>query len=294
MISLSPQISINLNQHRLTCILEPSLALTHYGLPLAKNLGNFLELWVVREFWQILDNIYFYQQHPESLVLKTTMERAPTVQAASHQEVIQTLKDWESFRIATVPAKLNLFWIGEKPSESFLPSNADPQLIYHWESLARSLDNQLERNSVTHNTLTSAFRDTAALAAALRSAFILTCQSPAKQNTNLPPEICTALENWGIPCQEIDSHDPIATIERENLLHLIIQAGLSKFLWAGLNLAVLHLVVPSASLLRYGTEAIQKTQSSQMQGCTEESALTSNLSPNLWEGTRGFWYRVKN
>lgn len=289
MTTLSPHISINLNQQRLTCILDSSLALSQYGLPLAKNLGNFLELWVVREFWQILDNIYFYQQHPESLLLKKAFETTPTVRAASQQEVIQTLQDWEDVRMATVPAKLNLFWIGDKPSESFLPSNADPQLIYHWESLARSLDNQLERNSVTSTTLSSAFRDTAALAAALKSAFILTYQSPAKQDTNLPPDICTALSSWGIPCQQIDSHDPIAAIERENLLHLIIQAGLSKFLWAGLNLAVLHLVVPSASHLRYDTEEIQATQSFNIQDHTEESALT----PNLWEGARGFWYRFK-
>ena len=284
MAKLSPQFSITLSQQqRLTCIVDSRLALTHYGLPLAKNLGNFLELWVVREFWQILDNIHFYQQHPESLQLKTD------VSTVNQQEVIQTLQDWESVRMATVPAKLNLFWMGDKLSESFLPSNADPQLIYHWESLARSLDNQLERNSIDHTALISAFRDTAALAAALKSAFIFTYQ-PSAQDRNLPPDICTAFSSWGIPCHQIDSHDPIAAIERENLLHLIIQAGLSKFLWAGLNLAVLQLVVPSASLLRYGTEEIQASQSLGREGYTEKSALT----PNLWEGARGFWYPLKS
>lgn len=282
MTTLSPQIYIN--QQRLICILEPSLALSHYGLPLARNLGNFLELWVVREFWQILENINFYQQHPESLQFKTG------VSTVNEQEVIQALQDWKSVRMATLPAKLNLFWIGDKPSESFLPSNADPQLIYHWESLARSLDNQLNRHSVTNTILTSAFRDTAALAAALKSAFILTYQSPEKQDTNLPPDICTALESWGIPCQQIDSHDPITTIELNHLLHLIIQAGLSKFLWAGLNLAVLHLVVPSAAHGSYSTEEIQQTQLCDIQSDTEKSLLT----PNLWEGARGFWYRSKN
>ncbi len=290
MTTLSHHISLNLNQQRLTCILDPSLALSCYGLPLAKNLSNFLELWVVREFWQILENIHFYKQHPESLQLKIAVETKPTVQAANQQELIQALQDWELVRIATVPTKLNLFWIGDKPSESFLPKNADPQLISHWELLARSLDNQLDQHSINHNTLTSAFRDTAALAATLKSAIILTHQPSVKQDQHLPPDICKVLESWGIPCKQIDFDDPIAAIERENLLHLIIQAGLSKFLWAGLNLAVLHLVVPSASHFRFDTKEIQEPQSPGREGYTEKSVLT----PNLWQGARGFWYQLKS
>ncbi len=290
MTNLSSQISIKLNQQLLTCILEPSLALCHYGLPLAKNLGNFAELWIVREFCQILDNINFYQQHPESLQLKIAVEKTPNIQNVNQQEIIQAVQDWESVRIATVPTKLNLFWIGDKPSESFLPSNVDPQLILHWESLARSLDNRLIQQSINHNILNSAFRDTAALAAILKSAIILTYQPSNKQAQHLPPDICTVFESWGIPCQQIDFDDPIATIERENLLHLLIQAGLAKFLWAGLNLAVMHLIVPSAFHLHYRTEEIQDPQSATREDCSEESVLTSNL----WEGAQGFWYPVKN
>lgn len=277
MKTLSPHISINLNQQHSTCILDPNLALSPYGLPLAKNLANFLELWIAREFWRILDNTNYYQKHPESLQLKTAF---PT---KNPEKLIQTLQNWQSLRIATVPKNLNLFWIGDNNRESFLPSNVDSQLIYDWESLAHSLDHQLEQHSVTQTTITSAFRDTVALAAALKSAFILTYQSPIKQNKNLPPDICTALESWGIPCHKIDSNDSIAAIEREKLLHLIIQAGLSKFIWAGLNLVVLHLIAPSIS-------TTQQNQSFDTQTDVEESSLT----PNLWQGARGFWYQLKN
>ncbi len=291
MTTLSPHISINLNQQRLTCILEPTLALSHYGLPLAKNLSGFFELWLVKEFCQILDNIHFYQQNPESLQLKIAIEKTPTVQATNQQEIIQAVQDWESVRIATVPTKLNLFWIGDKPKESFLPKNVDPQIISHWESLACSLDNQLASNSINHNTLTSAWRDTAALAAILKSSIILTYQPSNKRDQNLPPDICTVFESWGIPCQQIDFDDPIVTIERKNLLHLLIQAGLAKFLWAGLNLAVVHLIVPSAFHLHYRTtEKIQDHQFPNRESHGEESVLTANL----WEGAQGFWYSVKS
>jgi hypothetical protein len=298
MTNSSPHLSITLNQQRFTCVLDPSLFLSHYGLLLVKSLGEVMDLWVPRELLYILDNPNFYLQQPESVLFKTKPQNSTelqssdrfAVQSAERQEVVQVLKDWEYIRRETNPANLKLFWIGDKLGESFLPSHADLQLIYRWESLARSLDNQLNKLSVTNTTLTSALRDTATLATALNSAFILTYQLTENNGINLSaPGICVALESWEIPCQQIDAHDPIAAIERENLLHLIIQAGLSKFLWAGLNLAVLHLVVPSASL-RYDPEENQETQSSNIQDHTEESALT----PNLWEGARGFWYRFRS
>lgn len=286
----SPRLLTLSNQQCLNGILDPSLALSPYGLPIAKHLGNVLELWIVRELWHILDNIQFYQQHPESLLVKTTVATTPVIQSINPQEIIQTLEDWKFLRVTTVPTKLNLFWIGDNKSESFLPSDADSQLIWYWELLAHSLDNRLDKHSLTSTTLTSAFRDTIALAAALKSSFILTYQLPEKPDTNLPPpDICIALESWGIPCQQIAFNDPIATIEREHLLHLIVRAGLSKFLWAGLNLAVLHLVLPSASHLHHGEET-QETQDFGIEDHTEKFTLT----PNLWQGARGFWYQLKN
>jgi hypothetical protein len=288
MATLSPNISITLSQQHLTCVLDPSLVLSNYGLSLAKHLREVMELWVVRELWYILDNPQFYLQQPESLLMRTTPEKVTNIPLPDRQELIQALQDWECMRMATDPTSLNLFWIGDQPGESYLPARADPQLIWRWESLACSLDNQLKGNTLTSETLALAFRDAAALATALNSAFILTYQLPEACATSLPPDICVALETWGIPCREIYPLDAIATIERDNLRRLIVQAGLSKLLWAGLHLAVLHLVVPSASALFCRIDQAQETRSPNIGGDAEHSVLTTNL----WQGAQGFWYRI--
>lgn len=287
---LGHNLSINLNQQRLTCILDPSLALNFYGLSIARSLSEFLDLWLVREFCQILENINFYQQHPESLLLTKALTETSNIPTHNRQEIIQTLQDWENVRQTTAPTKLNLFWIGDKPSESFLPNNLDSELISQWEFFAHSLDDQLDSRCVANSTLNAAFRDTAALAATLKSAFILTYQPPENNANNLDPEICTTLESWSIPCQKIDSYDTVAAIERENFLHLIIQAGLSKFLWAGLNLAILHLIVPYASSSRYIKPQLLNQQNFNQEGNLPKSLLNFNI----WRKARGFWYQIKN
>lgn len=288
MAALSPNRSITPSQQRWACVLDPSLFLSHYGLLLVQSLGETLELWVARELWHILDNPDFYLQQPESIFPHAMLEQSPETQAIPHQQVIQMLKNWESVRAETHPASLNLFWIGDRPGESFCPNGTDPQLMERWEALACSLDRQLSQQSMTSDMLAAAVRDTAALAVALGSAFILTYQpTDDHERINPSPEICLVLEQWGIPCQQIDPLDAIAVMERENLLQLMISTGLSKFLWAGLHLVVLHLVVPSAF-----TSYRKALHPWKIHAFSEESDPASPCFANVWEGAQGFWYRL--
>ena len=212
-------------QRQLSCVLDVSLVFSGYGLLLVQLLGKVLELWVARELWHMLEN-------PSSYLAR--------------QNRMDKLHDWAIARANTLPADLNLFWIGDRPADSFMPLGSNPHLIPHWEALARSLDQRLQEKSAMSDLMAPSFRDTAALAAVLGSAFILTCQpASAPDNISEPPEICQVLTQWGIPCQEINPLDAIATIERQNLLQLMVSAGFSKYLWTDLNLAVLHLCVPS-------------------------------------------------
>jgi hypothetical protein len=294
MASLSPNLSMPVNQRRGSCVLDPNLILSQYGWSLVQSLGTTLELWVARELWHIVDNPISYLQRPESILPHTVLKKSSKAQAVTSQQVIRGLKNWASIRAGTYPANLNLFWVGDSPRESFFPSETDPQLMERWEALANSLDTRLIQQSITSHVLAAAIRDTAALAAALEPAFILTYQ-PTHQPTDQPadnhesthssPEICLTLEQWGIPCRQIDPLDAIATIEREALLQLIIATGFSKFLWAGLHLVVLHLVVPSAT----SYDKIQLPET--IYSFNEASDLEASLL-NCWEGAQGFWYRL--
>jgi hypothetical protein len=283
MATLSSPLSIIVKQQPWSCVLDPSLLLSPYGLWVVKSLGTTIDLWVARELWHLLDNTQFYQQQPESIVMSAMLADSLEIQPPVRQEVIQALQDWNSFKINTNLANLKLFWVGDNPGESFLPPNTDSRLLQHWEFLAHSLDLQINQHISASNLLTSALRDTISLATALDSAFILTYQHP-EIGIEYPPRICTTLESWGIPCRAIHPLDPLAMIERENLHHLIAKAGFSKFLWAGLNLAVLYLVVPSA--LTFGWKTGLRSEISALEG------EKTTPSADLWQEAQGFWYQL--
>ncbi len=295
MKNLFPNLSIHLSQRKGACALDPSLFLSHYGLLLVQSLGEAVELWIARELWHILDSPEFYLNHPEPIAPQTSFvpligTQKETYQRQAQKNRVQVLQHWQSYRARTPPTQLNLCWLGDKPGESYLPDGTDPNLIEHWEILARSLEAHAPQNTPRlENPLTPAFRDTAALAAVLGSAFILTHQTSDSQETiDTSPEICQALEAWGIPCHKIDPLDTIAALERDYLLRLIIDTGCSKLLWAGLNLVVLHLVVPPV-VTPYRQDHYPWNTHSLLKGCDSER-LTCIVNP--WEDARGFWYEI--
>jgi hypothetical protein len=286
MATLSPNQLITPTQQRWSCVLDPSLVFSDYGLLLVQSLGKRLELWVARELWHILDNSAFYCQQP-TFAMPPELE-PPEREIVAHQNRAQVLKNWETVRAETPLTHLNLFWMGDKPGESFLPDGVEAQVIEQWEALARSLDERSYQQSGSASMLTPAFRDTAALAAVLGSAFILTYQLPGDgEQVNQPPEICLILEQWGISCKQIAPLDAIAVIERERLLQLMVSTGLSKLLWAGLHLVILHLVVPSAFT------SYRKAQPRVMHFFREaQDPEISSCTANGWEGAQGFWYQL--
>lgn len=288
MVILSPNLSITLSQQRLACVLDPGLVLSHYGLMLVQSLGEVLELWIARELWHILDNFSFYLTQPEWSLSQPELEQLSLEhQTVAQQKRLQVLKSWELLRLGTPANQLNLFWIGDRLADSFLPNGTDPHLIEHWEVLARSLDRRSLEQCPSSPIMVSAVRDTIALAAVLGSAFILTYQpSNNGEKVDEPPGVCQLLGQWGIPCQQMDALDSIVVMERENLLQLMISTGLSKLLWAGLHLIVLHLFVPSAFSPGSTTQLSCKTPA-----FIQEESLEPGLY-DCWEEAKGFWYRL--
>lgn len=239
-----------------SCILDPCLALSPYGITLVKELKEVMELWVVRELWQILDNSHLYLQKPELITSQNIkiFERGQT----SLEEICCSLREWENFRLETDLAKLNLFWLGDSPQESFLPKTRNLAIFWHWESLVQSLDDRIKNFQTIDDLLPLAFRDSIALATSLGSAFILTCQNPS----NSLPAICQSLEDWKIPCEMLTPNDSVVMIERDYLRQLFVHTGLTRLLWAEIHLCVLHLVASELSFTR------------------------------SWSGVKGFWYVI--
>lgn len=239
-----------------------------------------MDIWLARELWHILDNINFYLQQPELLISRKSN--------ATQEEIVQVLEQWKFVCDQTDLLGLRLFWIRDKLGESLLPSGTSPGIIQHYEFFARLLSEQIEHLVSGGEPLTSAYRDTLALSAALGSTYILTHQFPKKVDENSPPGICLALESWGIPCKEIEQQDQIATVERDYLHHLIVQAGFSKYIWGGLRLAVVHLLVPIIGSTWNMSTQVEKAS------IFKEKNLTGYPTPvkNVWEKVRVFWYQL--
>jgi hypothetical protein len=272
-----------------SCAIDPALALSPYGVPLVKQLGEAITLWVGRELWHILNNPNVYLQQPELVIPKSiASERKSDEESAALEETLRSLREWKKVRLETDLAGLNLFWIGDSLSESFIPKGKNLDNFWRWESFASSLDERLDQSKIANSVLTLAVRDTAALAASLESTFILTYQNSKDFAINLPPDICKALENWGIPCQVLTPQDSIFALERNYLHQLLISAGVAKLLWTELHLAVLHLVVPGTSAIGISLYSSQAMQSSPI----ENSAVNLELNKNLWTGAYGFWYQL--
>ena len=282
-------LTVTLQQHRLACVLDPALVLSPYGLAVSR-LSEVMNVWVVRELWHILDNTHFFTQRPALLVEATA--RTHDTEAAS-QEALQALLDWEQWRLENDQASLKLFWVGDDASGSLLPAGVDASVIWRYETLARALERQTDCPEATDQVLVAAFRDAVALAAALRSSFILARlpltsapDSPAQPHCPPPvPPLCQALVQWGVPCTWLAEHDPLVHIEREYVHRLLVSAGLVPLLWAGLRLAVVHLWVPGASALWSEPREAPFAE-------LEELPAPPPMHPagRLWQEAQGFWY----
>jgi hypothetical protein len=269
-----------------TCVIDPVLALSEYGIPLIQHLGKAMELWVVRELWNILDNPTLYLNQPELITPRgLTHERPPEQERRALESTLRSLRAWETFRLETDLAGLHLFWLGDSPKESLLPRSRTLELFYRWETIAKSLDRQLKPLHTRDNLLHLAFQDTIALAVSLGSAFILSYQSPTDFEQNLPPELCRDMECWGMTCQALPSEDAMVVEERHALRQLLISTDTAKYLWAGTHLIVLHLIIPT----NFGSHK-QPLQSSELPSGVEESTNVPKLISETWKNTRGFWY----
>ncbi|MBE8991616.1 hypothetical protein [Nostoc sp. LEGE 12450] len=285
---LLPKTNPCLSQPQI-CIIDPALALSVHGVPLIQQLGEVMELWVVRELWHILDSSSFYSQHPELITPKGINScRTPKQERVALEETLCSLKRWEQFRMENDLARLNLFWLGDSLRESLLPKNKNLEIFWQWEVLTKSLDSQLDESQTIDYVLPLAFRDTIALAASLGSAFILTYQQKADFEKNFPPEICKALQFWGISCQVLTPRDSCVSVERDYLRQLLVSTGTIKFLWAGLHLIVLHLFVPESPKANVLSQKLPFSPSD----LADEKVDSPKLQNEPWIGARGFWYLV--
>lgn len=268
-------------------MLDTHLALSPHGLLLARRLSDQLDLWLVRELWQILDSTDYYRSNPNQLIPPLPGKGKIETPCVNPQSIRDVLTQWDLARMATDLSGLKVHWLGDALPESLLPAGTDPDLISRFETLAVALERRVPKefqDDQQPHIFSDCSRDTAALTAALipYKGFILTLG-----NTDKEPVLCTYLkERFALPCLMLDRKQ--SRLERDFLNSILAKAALSELLWAGLKLAALHVVAPGAVMMPVN----DKSEETFQQDFTLPPEGTTEHEQDWWKDARCFWYPV--
>jgi hypothetical protein len=271
-----PDFSVQISRRRWRCVVDPHLCLSQDGAAFIYGLSAHAEIWLGPEFLNILDSWLLYDREPELLM-------PPFGSHHGADGIRHALRIWLRLRDEAGLGGGRLFWVSDAVRESCLPAGMDDGVVSRWEAMAEALDERLSKAVEPSGPMVAAMRDSAALAGLLPGAMLLTLRDPAGPNS--PPMLCRHLQAWEVPCRHLDLADDLVEKERLLLLHMLIEAGLSGFLWGGLRLAVVHLVVPGHCRLPLDHG---------FAGHTEEADFLTETEPRpirgVWEDARAFWY----
>jgi hypothetical protein len=286
-VSLIPPLDVNVSTRRRSCILDVPLALSPWGLLFTVRVAQELNVWLVRTLWHILDNTRFYLDHPDLLV--PASRRLVEVAQDGADSVPPTVAEWEQARLESDLLGLNVFWAGDARHESLLPKGMDSHLVERFEQVAEELDllwTDRGEDSGDYDPLRDCHRDAAALAMALTryAPMVLTVRGDGAAGTvEEAPPFCRYLEECGIRTARVDGASPIRDV-KANLAGIFARTGAAELFWAGLDLAIVHLVAPHALMIgRSDDEPI----------ADDPSGAMRNVPPHARDGATAWWWVIE-
>ncbi len=271
-----PDLSVQITRRRWRCVPDPLLCLSQTGAAFLRGLAPHAEIWLGPEFMNILDGWTLFDREPALLI---GCDGEPSVA----EEMRHALRAWARLRDEAGHVGGPLCWVRDAMRESCLPSGTDGSVVARWEVMAEALDARLTTAKEPSSPLVAATRDAVALGGVLPAAAILSLRDTAWRTQ--PPSLCRHLQAWGLPCRRLDFADDMVVRERTMLLNLLIEAGLAGFLWGGLELVVVHLMVPGAARLQLGPG---------FSGMPDEPDFLAGEPPRpmqgAWADAQAFWY----
>jgi hypothetical protein len=286
-----PEFAVTVSSRRWSCILDPLLAVTSpLGPTLVQALSQVVDLWMTASFWRILDSSEFYAKKPAALTFCTAQ--------AAKQETALALHIWEQIRTRTDAASCRFHWVGDSYTQSSLSETAPPDLVRRFELLHEALQMRTHESGRqdrgVHPEAHHAALETVALAACLSPIFILT---RGAHNDGVPP-LAAMLEQCHIHAQQVCAEDALAVIERDSWRRALVSAGLAKLRWSGLQLAILHVLAPSAQLL--STPFDHMLAGADMIGAAEDidvaddenDRCTPAVQAACWSDATAYWYAL--
>jgi hypothetical protein len=278
-------LSVQISSQPWRCVPDPLLCLSRDGAAFVSALAGAhvvghsprAQVWMAPEFHSILDNWMLHDQHPELLMQSLGGPNDP-------DELRQALRLWLRLRDRAGRPDGRLCWVRDALRESCLPVGIGDSVVPRWEAMAQALDERLAHKREKSGPGIAAMRDSAALCAVLTDAVLLCARE--SDDPHQAPRLCRHLQDWGLPCRRLRIADDLVALERGLLLRLLVEAGLASFLWAGLRLAVAHIVAPHLFLIPNGDAFASDVDDLDFQG-DEPRPIKS-----LWEGAQVFWYNL--
>lgn len=285
--TVSPDLQVSVAQRRPKLVLDPWLCLNPFGPSLIQKLQAHSELWLVREFWHILDNSHYFTQDPHALWAaegaapsgkeyralfargaSATTTATGNDSTANVEQLRSALQFWDGLRLSNDLLGLKLFWLGDGLSESLLPEGSSAQLHPRHERWVEWLDGALAPRS----PMQCAQRDALALALALGDVPILSTVERASE--------VVSMAQWlgitRVPCEQIAERDELLGMERHAWKSLLVRANCAPLVWSGLRLVLLH-----------ASSAMNLEHDSGMDAETPVSPTPFSVSP-----PRVFWYAL--
>jgi hypothetical protein len=227
------------------CVVDVRLMLGRHGLQICSALSRCLELWLP----QALHELVRARPGARPAGALAPRERPgggadPDLRAAEVAEVADELALWDLLPQDAALAALPLYHLGARADECRVPPSSDGGLRRRCELLQQGLDLLAVASGREVDELASCHRDAAALCAALLpyGAFVLTRLEPG----GAAPALCECLEAWDLRAEAVAGRGgPVGA----QLRAALVRAGLLPLVWAGLRLALVHVVLPGVALL---------------------------------------------
>jgi hypothetical protein len=258
---------------RQACVADARLLLAPFGVLTVTRLAREFAVWIPRELREILRDTSRYMLDATCLVPRVYCAGLRALDPEQEaEEIRRELAQWDRLPEEEELAALPLYHLGDRADESHIPAGVDRGVRERCEQLQRGLDLVVQASRGRHPVSVAAcVRDAASLCAALEpySAFILTRLEPDGEGG---PAICDYLDAWGVPVSEA----PLRRVRTARALgDALARAGVGPLVWAGVELAAVHVVVPGFPVLGGA-----------------DSSLDDDAVARLWSQASVFWHRV--
>lgn len=279
------ELSVHVGSRTWRCVLDPHLCLTRIGAAFVCELVHYAQVWIGAGALNIFDDWMLLEEQPASLMW--TADGIPDA-----EELRDALRTWRWFRDSHGHFGGRLCWVRDAVRESSLPEDADESLVPRWEAMAEALDQRLSHAEEHRGPMVAATRDAAALATLVPSAVLFglgrrrgDLRGASSDDPRGDPPLCHYLKSWNLPCRRLDVLDDLVVLERNLLLKTLVEAGLSRFLWGGLPLVVVHILAPGHRRLAVGQD---------FAGGGDDIDFLEGEQPRPirgpWEDAHAFWY----